>query len=141
MTAATDATGVSVFIDSLYESQAQRRARLSAPLQLQCSAKKRLVFSPHFRYNRKNQVIRYKDRGSIFMKHNRGGILIAVLLLVIAVAVAGIVYYVLRITQTGPATATGGVENRRVSKYSSRMAPPACPLRVPPGTPVFPKGR
>ena len=47
------AAGVSVFIDSLYESQAQRRARLSAPLQLQCSAKKRLVFSPHFRYNRK----------------------------------------------------------------------------------------
>ena len=28
------------------------------------------------------------------MKHNRGGFLIAVLLLVIAVAVAGIVYYV-----------------------------------------------
>ena len=53
VTAATDATGVSVFIDSLYESQAQRRARLSAPLQLQCSAKKRLVFSLHFRYNRK----------------------------------------------------------------------------------------
>ena len=44
------------------------------------------------------------------MKHNRGGFLVAVLLLVIAVAVAGIVYYVLRITQTGPATATGGVE-------------------------------
>ena len=39
------------------------------------------------------------------MKHNRGGFLIAVLLLVIAVAVAGIVYYVLHITQTGPATA------------------------------------
>ena len=35
------------------------------------------------------------------MKHNRGGFLVAVLLLVIAVAVAGIVYYVLRITQTG----------------------------------------
>ena len=49
------------------------------------------------------------------MKHNRGGFLVAILLLVIAVAVAGIVYYVLRITQTGPATATGGVEPTEAS--------------------------
>lgn len=58
------------------------------------------------------------------MKHNRGGILIAVLLLVIAVAVAGIVYYVLRITQTGPATATGGVEP---TEPSSSAAPTDAP--------------
>ena len=58
------------------------------------------------------------------MKHNRGGILIAVLLLVIAVAVAGIVYYVLRITQTGPATATGGVEP---TEPSSSAAPTGAP--------------
>ena len=72
--------------------------------------KKRLVFSPHFRYNRKNQVIRYKDREVDFHETQSRRVLVAVLLLVIAVAVAGIVYYVLRITQTGPATATGGVE-------------------------------
>ena len=54
------------------------------------------------------------------MKHNRGGFLVAVLLLVIAVAVAGIVYYVLRITQTGPATATGGVEPTEQSSPNGR---------------------
>ncbi|MFR4995247.1 MAG: hypothetical protein ACLTCV_11650 [Oscillospiraceae bacterium] len=58
------------------------------------------------------------------MKHNRGGFLVAVLLLVIAVAVAGIVYYVLRITQTGPATATGGVEP---TEPSSSAAPTGAP--------------
>ena len=58
------------------------------------------------------------------MKHNRGGFLVAVLLLVIAVAVAGIVYYVLRITQTGPATATGGVE---LTEPSSSAAPTDAP--------------
>ena len=58
------------------------------------------------------------------MKHNRGGFLIAVLLLVIEVAVAGIVYYVLRITQTGPATATGGVEP---TEPSSSAAPTGAP--------------
>ena len=58
------------------------------------------------------------------MKHNRGGFLVAVLLLVIAVAVAGIVYYVLRITQTGPATATGGVEP---TEPSSSAVPTGAP--------------
>ena len=58
------------------------------------------------------------------MKHNRGGFLVAVLLLVIAVAVAGIVYYVLRIMQTGPATATGGVEP---TEPSSSAAPTGAP--------------